>query len=105
KQGGENPENDMKGLLYTPGFTPAYINGFPVRLSTASNQNTIDAFHFFEVQRLNNYNNSKSNGLNVVANVEYQIPFVKGLSAKVQYSKTFDNTFPKQFGTKYKLYS
>ncbi len=105
KQGGENPENDMKGLLYTPGFSPAYINGYPVRLSTSGNQNTIDAFHFFEVQRLNNYNDSRDNGLNVQANLEYQIPFIKGLSAKVQYAKTFDNSFPKQFGTKYKLYS
>jgi TonB-linked SusC/RagA family outer membrane protein len=105
KQGGENPENDMKGLLYTPGFTPAYINGLPVRLSSASNQNTIDAFHFFEVQRLNNYNNSDNNGLNIMGNIEYQVPFLKGLTARVQYSKTLDNTFPKQFGTKYQLYT
>ncbi|HEX5655148.1 MAG TPA: SusC/RagA family TonB-linked outer membrane protein [Chitinophagaceae bacterium] len=104
KQGGENPENDMKGLLYTPGFTPPYIAGFPVRLSQATNQNTIDAFHFFEAQRLNNYNNEDNNGLNIIGNVEYQVPFVKGLTAKVQYSKTLDNSYPKQYGTTYKLY-
>jgi TonB-linked SusC/RagA family outer membrane protein len=105
KQGGENAENDMKGLLYTPGFTPPYINDYPVKLSTSSNQNTIDAFHFFEVQRLDNYNRSRNVGLNIQANAEYQIPFIKGLSAKVQYAKILDFSFPKQFGTKYKLYS
>jgi TonB-linked SusC/RagA family outer membrane protein len=105
KQGGENAENDMKGLLYTPGYSTPYVNGLPVKLSNASNQNTIDAFHFFEVQRLNNYNRSRNTGLNVMANLEYQIPFVPGLSAKVQYSKLLDNGFPKQYGTKYKVYS
>lgn len=89
----------------TPGFTPPYVNGFPVRLSASGNQNTLDAFHFYEVQRLNNYNKSNNTGLNVQANLEYQIPFIKGLSAKVQYAKIVDFTFPKEFGTKYKLYS
>lgn len=105
KQGGENPENDIKGLLYTPGFTPQYIAGYPVRLSQSTNQNTIDAFHFFEAQRLNNYNNDRNNGLNIIGNIEYQAPFLKGLIAKIQYSKTLDNSYPKQFGTTYKLYN
>ncbi|MES2648179.1 MAG: TonB-dependent receptor [Bacteroidota bacterium] len=104
KQGGENPENDIKGLLYTPGFTPPYVNGLPVRMSTA-NQNTIENFHFFEAQRLNNYNNSKGSGMNVMANIDYQVPFIKGLSIKGQYSKTIDNNYPKQFGTSYKVYN
>lgn len=105
KQGGENAENDMKGLLYTPGFTPPYINGYPVRLSQNTNQNTIDAFHFFEAQRLNNYNRDRNNGINIVGSAEYQMPFLKGVTAKVQYSKTLDNTYPKQYGTLYKLYN
>lgn len=105
KQGGENAENDMKGLLYTPGFTPPYVNGLPVKMSNAGNQNTIDAFHFFEVQRLDNYRKNRSTGLNIVANMEYQFPFLKGLSAKVQYAKNLDNSFPKQFGTRYKVYA
>ncbi|TKK65810.1 SusC/RagA family TonB-linked outer membrane protein [Ilyomonas limi] len=105
KQGGENPENDVKGLLYTPGFTPPYINGYPVRLSQSSNQNTIDAFHFFEVQQLDNYNNSRDNSLNIIGSLQYDAPFLKGLTAKVQYSRTLNNTFPKQYGTRYDLYN
>lgn len=105
KQGGENAENDVKGLLYTPGYTPPYVNGLPVKMSNAGNQNTIDAFHFFEVQRLGNYSKSRNTGLNIIANMEYQLPFLKGLTAKVQYAKNLDNTFPKQFGTRYKVYA
>ena len=86
KQGGENAENDVKGLLYTPGYTPPYVNGLPVKMSNAGNQNTIDAFHFFEVQRLGNYSKSRNTGLNIIANMEYQLPFLKGLTAKVQYA-------------------
>lgn len=103
KVGQENAENDMKGLLFTPQFTPPYVNGYPTQLSSSTN--TIDAFHFFEVQNLQNYNKSRNTGLNVVANLEYQPTFIKGLTAKVQYAKLMDNSFPKQFGTYYYVYS
>jgi TonB-linked SusC/RagA family outer membrane protein len=104
KQGGENPENDMRALLYIPQFKPPYVNGLPVSLVESGNQNVIDAFHFFEAQRLNNYNNSRNTGLNVMANLEYAVPFVKGLTARAMFGKILDNGFPKQFGTRYKVY-
>jgi TonB-linked SusC/RagA family outer membrane protein len=105
KQGGENADNDMKSLLYTPQFNPPYINGLPVLLSNNSNTNTVDAFHFFEVQNSDNYTQTRSTGLNVTANIDYEIPGVKGLKARVLYSRTFDNSFGKQYGTKYNVYS
>ncbi|GAB4018650.1 SusC/RagA family TonB-linked outer membrane protein [Spirosoma koreense] len=105
KQGGENPENDMKSLLYTPQFAPPSIDGLPVLLSNSSNTNTIDAFNFFAVQNSNNYTQTKTTGLNITANLDYEIPFVKGLKARVLYSRTFDNSFGKQYGTKYNVYS
>lgn len=105
KQGGENVENDMKSLLYTPQFNPPYINGLPVLLSNSSNVNTIDAFHFFEVQKSDNYTATRNTGLNITANVDYDIPFIKGLKARVLFNKTMDNSFGKQYGTKYNVYS
>ena len=105
KQGGENAENDMKALLYTPQFNPPYVNGLPVLLSNASNVNTVDAFHFFEVQNSDNYTRTRNTGLNVTANIDYEIPFIKGLKARVLFSKTLDNSFGKQYGTKYNVYS
>ncbi|MEZ0542177.1 SusC/RagA family TonB-linked outer membrane protein [Fibrella arboris] len=105
KQGGENAENDMKSLLYTPQFNPPYVNGLPVLLSNASNVNTVDAFHFFEVQNSDNYTQTKSTGLNVTASLEYTIPGIKGLKARALYGRTFDNSYGKQYGTKYNVYS
>ncbi|RRB02440.1 SusC/RagA family TonB-linked outer membrane protein [Larkinella rosea] len=104
KQGGENPENDMKSLLYTPQFAAPYVNGLPVLLSNGG-ANDFGAFHFFEVQKSNNYTQTRSSGLNVTANLDYSVPFVKGLKTRLLYSRTFDNTFGKQYGTKYNVYS
>ncbi|MBJ6110461.1 SusC/RagA family TonB-linked outer membrane protein [Hymenobacter sp. BT523] len=104
KQGGENVENDMKSLLYTPQFAPIYVNGLPTLLSTSSNTNTIDAFNFFEVQKSDNFTATRNTGLNVTANIDYELPFLKGLKARVLYSKTMDNSFGKQYGTKYNVY-
>ncbi|MCC3160422.1 TonB-dependent receptor [Hymenobacter sp. 15J16-1T3B] len=104
KQGGENAENDMRSLLYTPQFNQPYVNGLPVLLSNASNVNTVDAFHFFEVQNSNNYTATRGTGLNLTANVDYELPWVKGLKVRGLFGKTMDNTFGKQYGTKYNVY-
>jgi len=104
KQGSENPENDMRSLLYTPQFNVPYVNGLPVLLSNNSNTNTLDAFHFFEVQRLNNYNLTRNSGFNLNASLDYELPFIKGLKLRAVYSKTMDNSFGKQYGTRYTVY-
>ncbi|RAK70657.1 SusC/RagA family TonB-linked outer membrane protein [Hymenobacter edaphi] len=104
KQGGESPEKDMQSLLFTPQFNQPYVNGLPVLLSNASNVNTTDAFHFFEVQRSNNYTATRGTGLNLTANLDYELPWVKGLKVRGLFSKTMDNSFGKQYGTKYNVY-
>ncbi|MFC7667687.1 SusC/RagA family TonB-linked outer membrane protein [Hymenobacter humi] len=78
KQGGENIENDMKSLLYTPQWAPMYVNGLPVLLSNSGNVNTVDAFHFFEVQKSNNYTSSRNTGLNVTASADYEPALCQG---------------------------
>jgi len=105
KQGGENAENDMRSLLYTPQFNPPYVNGLPVLLSNASNVNTVDAFHFFEIQKSDNYTQTKATGLNVTASLDYNVPLIPGLKARVLYGRNYTNTFGKQYGTKYNVYS
>lgn len=104
KQGTESVENDMRSLMLTPQFMPFYINGVPNYTSPGvSNTNTIDATNFFEVQKSNNYTSQNNTGLNLTANVEYDIPFLKGLKARVLYARTLDNTYGKQFGTSYNV--
>ncbi|KAA9339520.1 SusC/RagA family TonB-linked outer membrane protein [Hymenobacter busanensis] len=105
KQGGENPENDMRSLLLTPQFSTPYIDGKPVLLNPISNpSNNFDAFHFFEVQNSDNFTSTRNTGLNINATLEYELPFVKGLKARMLYSKTMDNSFGKQYGTKITVY-
>jgi TonB-linked SusC/RagA family outer membrane protein len=94
----------MKSLLYTPQWAPMYVNGLPVLLSNNSNVNTVDAFHFFEVQKSDNYTSTRNTGLNITASADYELPFLKGLKARVLFGKTMDNGFGKQYGTKYNVY-
>jgi TonB-linked SusC/RagA family outer membrane protein len=101
KQGGENTENDMRSLLYTPQWAPMYVNGLPPYLSSNSD---FTSFHFFEVQRSDNYTATRNTTLNITANVDYELPFLKGLKARVLFNKTMDGTFGKQYGTKYNVY-
>jgi len=103
KQGSESLDNDFKSLLASPEFMPFYIDGLPVL--QAANTGTVEGANFFEVQRLNNYTLQNSTILNVQANAEYEIPFIKGLKASLNYNRNINNGFNKQYGTKYNLYS
>ncbi|WP_256012332.1 SusC/RagA family TonB-linked outer membrane protein [Desertivirga xinjiangensis] len=103
KQGGESVEKDVLALLQTPQFNPPYINGLPVLLGTATNSTT-ENFHFFEIQNSDNYTKTRNSGLNVNLNLDYEVPFIKGLKARAVYNKREDNSFGKQYGTSYPVY-
>ena len=104
KQGQESADNDARSLLLTPGFQAFYVDGVPAYTAPGfSNTNSLEATHFFEVQRSNNYTSQRNTGLNLTANVDYELPFVKGLKARVLYARTLDNTFGKNFGTSYQV--
>jgi TonB-linked SusC/RagA family outer membrane protein len=103
KQGSESLDNDFKSLLSIPQFQPMYYNGLPVL--QASNTGSYEGANFFEVQKLNNYTSQNTTTLNVLANAEYEVPFLKGLKANLSYNRNINNDFSKQYGTKYNLYS
>lgn len=101
KQGGEKPEKDVLNLLTTPQFVPPYIDGLPVELPGGTQS---EGFHFFEGQRLDNYTLNREVQMNVNANLQYNVPFVKGLVAKVAYNRNLVNDWGKQYGTRYNVY-
>jgi TonB-linked SusC/RagA family outer membrane protein len=103
KQGNESAENDVRSLLFTPQFAPMYVNGLPVYLSSTGSTN-FDTFHFFEVQKSDNFTSQRNTTLNVQASAEYELPFLKGLRARVVFNKNMVNSFGKQYGTKYNVY-
>ncbi|UOR03585.1 SusC/RagA family TonB-linked outer membrane protein [Hymenobacter aerilatus] len=104
KQGQESVENDMRSLLWTPRFSAFYIDGVPAYQAPGfGNTNSIEATHFFEIQNSNNYTSQRNTGLNLTANIDYELPFVKGLKARVLYARILDNNFGKQYGTFYNV--
>lgn len=103
KQGSESLDNDFRSLLSIPQFQPMYFNGLPVLQS--SNTGSFEGANFFEIQKLNNYTAQNSTILNILANAEWEVPFIKGLKANLSYNRNINNDFSKNYGTKYNLYS
>lgn len=104
KQGGENLDNDWKTLTWAPQFIPPYVDGLPVLLAPA-NRSTIDNYHFFAIQNSGHFTNSKGNVLNFQGTLNYEVPFIKGLTAGLNFNKNISNSFGKQYGTFYNVYS
>lgn len=102
KQGGEDPQKDVLNLLRTPQFINPYIDGYPVELPGGTGK---EGFHFFEAQRLNNYTLNRETQMNINANLQYDVPFIPGLVAKLAYNKNLVNDWGKQYGTRYNVYT
>ncbi len=103
KQGGSNEEREYQSLIRSTSMYAPYYGGLPVNLTanSASAQN----FHFFEVNKSNNYVLNKNRGININTYLEYDVPLVKGLKARLNYNKNYENAWGKEYGTRYNLYS
>ncbi|KGE14986.1 SusC/RagA family TonB-linked outer membrane protein [Sphingobacterium deserti] len=102
KVSGEGPEDDYKNLLSSAPYVPAYINGLPVKLP--GRPNDLSAYHFFEIQRLNNLAQTQTKFFTVNIAAEYEVPFVEGLKARATYSRNMRSSRGSQIGTRYQLY-
>lgn len=98
--GGTNDENDYRRLLNWAPFMPQYINGLPLQVNT---QGTYQ-YHYGEINRLGN--KATTSGRNLATNfyVEYAIPFINGLKARVSYAINAGSTRGNYVGTKYTIY-
>lgn len=93
-----DPMNEtFKTLLQMPQWLPPFINGQPV------GNNVI--WHPMELINGGSYIRNKTNGINMNFALEYQVPVVQGLSVKVQYGRTNNNNFGKQYLQPYTLYN
>lgn len=102
--GGENEENDYRNLLKAPRYVPPYIDGLPVRLP-GDGRNALSGYHFFEINRLNNYRDLKtfSGAVNLFA--EYSPNFIPGLRLRGTYSRSISSGRSQIIGTEYYLYT
>jgi TonB-linked SusC/RagA family outer membrane protein len=94
----DNMSDLYKGLLYRSAIVPPYINGLPV-----GNNNE---WHPLELLTdRTGYNKKKWQEVNIIVSLEYELPFIKGLSVKATYNKFTKNQFQKQFSLPYTLYN
>ncbi|MFD0990037.1 SusC/RagA family TonB-linked outer membrane protein [Mariniflexile jejuense] len=104
KIGTENVENDFRQLQNRTPFLPMYINGLPTQLIGSSGNDDLIGYHYEEIQRLQNLAVSTDNNVSLNLNVEYQVPFIKGLKLKANYSRQESTGRGSQLGNRYKLY-
>lgn len=101
--GGENIENDYRNLLKAPRYIPPYVKGRPVKLPGTATNN-VAAYHFFELNRLNNYIDQDASTLTMNAALDYKVPFIKGLSARASYARNTSSSRDTRLGNRYMLY-
>lgn len=104
KQGNESLDNDWRTLVGASQFNPPYVNGLPILIPDAGTNSNINTYHYFAVHELDNYTKSYNTGMNFQAQLSYEIPFIKGLKAAVNFNKNIANSWGKQYGTKYNVY-
>lgn len=92
----DNMNNLYNGLLRRGIFAP-YIDGKP--------NGTYLKWHPMEVLNGNSgYNKKRYSNYEINVSLQYDVPFVKGLSLKLAYNKYERHTFIKQFSRPYDLY-
>lgn len=92
----DNMSNLYQGLLTRTLHAP-YIDGMP--------NGTFIKWHPMEViNGSTGYNKKRYNNYEATAALQYNVPFIPGLSLKVQYNKYDKHTFFKQFNRPYPLY-
>lgn len=94
----ETLNNLYRGLLTRASSAPAYIDGKP--------NGTFLKWHPLEVVNgSTGYNKKKWSSYDATISLQYNIPFIEGLSLKLMYNKFDRHTFVKQFNRPYPLYT
>ena len=93
----DNDNNNLYNRLLRRGIFAPYIDGKP--------NGTYLKWHPMEVLNGNSgYNKKRYSNYEINVSLQYDVPFVKGLSLKLAYNKYERHTFIKQFSRPYDLY-
>jgi len=90
-------ENLFKQLLQTPKWTPPYIDGYPINNNVDENP-----FALFDA---NGFKDSQARGNSFFAKLNYNFPFMDGLSLNASYSRREKHNYGKQYQVPYQLYN
>ena len=102
--GNQGGEDDYRQLLNRTPFMPMYVNGVPVVINGATNSDDLINFHYGELLRLQNLSNNSDSNVTANLNVDYEVPFIKGLKFSLNYSRQESNQRGDQRGGRYNLY-
>ena len=95
---GVNTMEDLfKDLLQTPKWTPPYINGLPVGNNVDENP-----FALFDAD---SFKDNQDRGNSLYSRLNYDVPFVKGLSLTTSYTRREKHMYSKQYQVPYELYN
>ncbi len=110
KVGGTNAEKDYRLALMRPRYIPEYVNGYAMAMYGISNDQVAQdqEYHFAELQDLGDYSKTMTSNMNIGINLNYDFSALwsglKGLTARVSYSKSISTTKTNEVGTYYTLY-
>ncbi len=110
KVGGTNDEKDYRIMMMRPRYIPEYVNGYAMAMYGISNEAVAQdqEYHFAELQNLGDYANTMSSNMNIGINLNYDFAALwkglKGLTARVSYSKSISTEKTNEIGTYYTLY-
>lgn len=109
KVGGTNDEKDYNLLLTRPQYIPETINGLPIAAYGISNaKKSGDQDYSFSALRDNgDYSTYVNSNINFNGSVDLDLGFwepLKGLSARLSYSKSINTDKGNQYGTDYTAY-
>ncbi|MFO7658559.1 MAG: SusC/RagA family TonB-linked outer membrane protein [Bacteroidales bacterium] len=91
-------EETFRALLQNPKFVPPTINGYPVKQEDLIDNNP------YAIWQNNNYSKDWFNGYTATAALNYKLPFINGLSARLQLSQTKGSEYGKSYKTQPKGY-
>lgn len=107
---GGGTDFDYKSLATHLPFVPDYVNGYPIVYSGMENTVPTSAtqlYNFNAAQNSVNNTESKSNNMSINGSLEFDFGWIKplkGLSAKISYSKSISNSKSNTVKTAYDVY-
>lgn len=110
KVGGTNKEKDYNILLTRPYYMPEEVNGYPIVSYGPSNnaENNNQHYSYSVLQNGGDYSRNMTTNLNIGANVDIDFGEIwkplKGLTARVAYSKSIAQEKSNEFGSSYEIY-
>lgn len=100
----DNMENLYRGLLFRTGMVPPYIDGKPVREIGGNTFVEWSPMELIDGTRTG-YNRKKYSTYDTSLSLQYNVPFIQGLSAKLLYNKIMKHSFVKMFCFPYLMYN